>query len=398
MSVFQRGKVWWIDVKHQGLRHQESIGYDEKKAHAREAEVMLLMRAGKLVEVLVRGVSSTKSIKGGQPTVATAFRAAWKIRWGGIPKFRPASSVKGTRTGAVLDRAGIWTKYNRIVALIGTIELEHLKPSDVADMLNTLRENHQLADPTMRRYLSCLQTALAVALDDGLTTRVFSFRVLRNGLTESEGRKRIMTDEECEKALEYILDRKKFNRFCTRLEKTEILHAYFLTLFTLGCRVTETLMLKVGDLDLKSLTINIRATTTKSRRGRVLPIGGLAEVLSGLAGSRGAEDRLFEITAQTVSRMWKGLRKYLGMTDDPEFVPHCIRHTAGTFLANNVPLPVAQQILGHADVSTTMLYVHPHTDDLRAAQRTLELKMNLKSPSSSTMTKTVDENCRPNEG
>ena len=42
-----------------------------------------------------------------------------------------------------------------------------------------------------------------------------------------------------------------------------------------------------------------------------------------------------------------------------DFVFHDLRHTVGTRLvAMGVPLPVVQEILGHAKITTTMRYVH----------------------------------------
>jgi integrase len=46
---------------------------------------------------------------------------------------------------------------------------------------------------------------------------------------------------------------------------------------------------------------------------------------------------------------------------------HCLRHTFGTVMARRVPLPVLQQLMGHADVQTTLRYVDVNEDDKRAA-------------------------------
>jgi integrase len=372
MGLTRRGNVWWIDVKHKNaegvhVRHQEAAGADEKKARAREAQVKLLLTAGEVIPAKGRGKATNA-----KPTVATALATCWKVRWGGVPKKRPLSSTKGPRDIPVLDREGLWCRTRRIEELIGDITLEALSHADVADMLSQLKETHTLKDATLRRYLSTLQTALTVAHDDRLTARTFSFKTLRNGLQESKGRSRVMSQEECHLALDYIAHREQHNVKISRTYKTPIIYAFFLTLFTVGSRVGETLKVRVCDVDLKALTLNLRAETTKSRVGRVLPISTLAEFLEPLTVGRGPEERLFDITKQTVARTWKGLRNHLGLAEDVEFVPHGIRHTVGTNLANTQPLPVAQKILGHSKITTTMLYVHPEDLALREAQSAME--------------------------
>lgn len=46
---------------------------------------------------------------------------------------------------------------------------------------------------------------------------------------------------------------------------------------------------------------------------------------------------------------------------------HCLRHTFGTVMARRVPLGVLQQLMGHADVQTTMRYVDVSEADKRDA-------------------------------
>lgn len=45
----------------------------------------------------------------------------------------------------------------------------------------------------------------------------------------------------------------------------------------------------------------------------------------------------------------------------------CLRHTFGTEMAKKVPLPVLCELMGHADIETTMRYVDVGEDQKRAA-------------------------------
>jgi integrase len=46
---------------------------------------------------------------------------------------------------------------------------------------------------------------------------------------------------------------------------------------------------------------------------------------------------------------------------------HCLRHTFGTVMARKVPLPVLRDLMGHADIGTTMRYIDVAEDDKRSA-------------------------------
>ncbi len=46
---------------------------------------------------------------------------------------------------------------------------------------------------------------------------------------------------------------------------------------------------------------------------------------------------------------------------------HCLRHTFGTVMARRVPLPVLRDLMGHADVQTTLRYIDVGEDQKRDA-------------------------------
>ncbi len=50
---------------------------------------------------------------------------------------------------------------------------------------------------------------------------------------------------------------------------------------------------------------------------------------------------------------------------------HCLRHTFGTVMAKQVPLPVLQKLMGHADVQTTMRYIDVSEEQNRDAIATV---------------------------
>jgi integrase len=62
----------------------------------------------------------------------------------------------------------------------------------------------------------------------------------------------------------------------------------------------------------------------------------------------------------------------MGKTDDPQFVPHMLRHTCATRLSQSgVSLPVIKEWLGHTTIQTTIRYAHFNKKDLLSAAQAL---------------------------
>ena len=156
-----------------------------------------------------------------------------------------------------------------------------------------------------------------------------------------------------------------------------------------GLRLGELRALRWGDVDFAARTIIVRASFThgaagrpKSGKVRSVPlIDQAAEALDGLSRRElftGADDLVFcsavgghPDDGVLRDRFYAALSAAgLGhLRDKPEpIVFHDLRHTFGTLAAATWPLHDVQGYMGHADIQTTMLYVH-HVPKAEAAEQ-----------------------------
>lgn len=142
-----------------------------------------------------------------------------------------------------------------------------------------------------------------------------------------------------------------------------------------GIRVSEMLSLKLDDIN---MTAGFLRCFGKGNKERILPVNrtALDWVHRYLAKSRNfliknhLERTLFvNANGKRMSRQgfFKILAGYAREAEiKKEVTPHTIRHSFAThLLENGADLRVVQELLGHADISTTQIYTHLTTSRLR---------------------------------
>lgn len=99
---------------------------------------------------------------------------------------------------------------------------------------------------------------------------------------------------------------------------------------------------------------------TKTDRARTIP---LTDRAASVASKR---PRGFRINYQGFYKQWQKARKQLGQTDNKLWVPHILRHTFASRLAQRgAPIATISQLLGHQSLEQTMVYAHLSLDCLR---------------------------------
>ncbi len=139
------------------------------------------------------------------------------------------------------------------------------------------------------------------------------------------------------------------------------------TFYSTGIRISELVGLNPDDIDFDSGMVKVFG---KGRKERIVPIGQKAiDALRAYLTARPfSAEALFNntrggrLTVRSVDRI---VKKYVRQIDQPNMVPHGLRHTFAThLLEGGADLRSVQEMLGHASLSTTQRYTHLQIDHL----------------------------------
>jgi integrase/recombinase XerD len=163
-------------------------------------------------------------------------------------------------------------------------------------------------------------------------------------------------------------------------------------MYACGLRVSETVDLKISDVELDSGVLTCKGKGGKMRK---IPIGSSAVewVKSYLFLRRRKENidiqNLFVTSlGKSLNRqiIFKFIKEYGERIGREDISPHTLRHSFATHLVqNSADIRSVQQMLGHADISTTQIYTHITDAHLR---KTYE-KFHPRAKSNSN----ISENC-----
>ncbi len=136
-------------------------------------------------------------------------------------------------------------------------------------------------------------------------------------------------------------------------------------LYATGIRVTELISIRMLDVNINSGYIKVK----KKNKERTIPLGNVAlkylkeyiENVRPLLIKTEEEETLFiNANGQKMTRQgfWKILKQYKEQAKiDKELTPHTIRHSfAVHLLQNGAEVKMVQEILGHTDVASTLMY------------------------------------------
>ncbi|EOS7907526.1 site-specific tyrosine recombinase XerD [Enterococcus hirae] len=139
-------------------------------------------------------------------------------------------------------------------------------------------------------------------------------------------------------------------------------------MYATGMRVSELVGLKLSDLH---LSLGLVQTLGKGDKERIIPLGVYAiqwlerylDEARPLLVANPSETHVFvnhHGTGLSRQGIWKNLKQLVREAGiNKEVTPHTLRHSFAThLLENGADLRTVQELLGHADISTTQIYTH----------------------------------------
>jgi integrase/recombinase XerD len=246
---------------------------------------------------------------------------------------------------------------------------EDAGPRDVGDFLTGLAAGDReapVATATIQRKAAAL--------------RSFYRHLRREGVRDSDPTAGLSTPRKSQK-LPNVLGRAEVQRLLEQPKGTDPIalrdRALLELMYACGLRASEAITLEPTQLDLRSGVARVRG---KGSKERLVPVGGAAvkAVESYLRRGRPAlvgareERRLFvnfrggQLTRQGLYKIIDRHARTAGLAG--RMSPHTLRHSFAThLLAGGCDLRSVQEMLGHADVSTTQLYTHLSSEHLKDA-------------------------------
>lgn len=173
-----------------------------------------------------------------------------------------------------------------------------------------------------------------------------------------------MTEEEVSKLIESAFA--KNEKDLLGLRDRAVLEVFYSS----GLRISELAGLNLEDVDFISGIVKIRG---KGKKERIAPIGeaALTAIRKYLDRRKKQADAVF-LNKNSRRITTRGIRnivvKYLRVAGiKPGVSPHTFRHSFATHLLNRgADLRTVQELLGHANLSTTQIYTHLTTEKLKS--------------------------------
>jgi integrase/recombinase XerD len=225
-----------------------------------------------------------------------------------------------------------------------------------------------LAPSSIRRNISAVRTYFRFLLSDGVVVRDPSERL------ETPKRWRTLPDVLTVDEITQLLAAPTLDDPLAFRDRAMLELAY-----GAGLRVSEWIGLGSRDVLMEEKLVRVFG---KGSKERLVPIGRsaigavatyLRELRPRLEKGAGQGILLLNARGEPLSRMgaWKILRKYVERAGITKVVsPHTLRHSFAThLLERGADLRAVQEMLGHADISTTQIYTHVDREYLRKVHK-----------------------------
>ena len=345
MSARKRYNKWWVDFGFNGRRYR-TPSPDNTIAGAKAYEAHLRQRLARGEDICEK---SDKAEKARQQLTFEKFAWKWvEVYVRNNNKFTEVSNKQYALRADLIPYFG-----KIILGEIGNLHIEEYK---------TLKLNAGLAPRTVNNHLSILSCCLNIAVEWNVLVKVPKIKKLKVAPPKYD----FLTETESRQLLNH---------------STGTLREMVLVAVKTGVRIGELIALEWSDVNFQEKLLTVRQSivrghlgSTKSNKVREIPLTDeVCNLLSVRACESGfifADNKNRPLKPIYCSRSLHKVCKNAGLR---KIGWHCLRHTFASHLAiNNVPMKAIQELLGHANIVTTMRYSHVSHATLRNAVKTLE--------------------------
>ena len=324
MSLFKKGRTWYIDYYVEGKRRREAVGTNLKVAERALAKRHVQVAEHRFLEI-------AKSPK-------VSFDELSKI----YMEYAEANKLSWSRDKQSIDR---------LLALYGGKCISEITPLSLENYKS--RRLKAVSPATVNRELACLKHMFTKAIQWQMASinPVKQVRMLK----EHNQRLRYLTNDEVQRLLSELSLHMKPVVICA-------LHT--------GMRRGEILNLKWDDLDLKQCILFVR--DSKNGEKREIPICHvLASIFRELPRK---SDFVFSFNdGRRMLRAREGFEKAVKRAGILNFTFHDLRHTFASHLVmSGVDLLTVKELLGHKSINMTLRYAHLNPDHKRKAVELLK--------------------------
>ena len=230
----------------------------------------------------------------------------------------------------------------RISSFFGNPDLVDIVPTSIDAFKQYLQVEFELKNSSINRHLEALSKMFNLCIADGLLDKNPMETISK--MKEENYKIRVLTKDE-ETTLFIVLD--------------ERLKPIVICALKTGMRKGEILTLKWLNIDFKNNYIEL--LHTKSGKKRKIPMSKtLRKILLEIKETSTSEYVFVNPkTNKPYTDIKKAFRTALDKAGIKDFVFHDLRHTFATrLIEKGVDIVVVKELLGHADISTTMIYTH----------------------------------------
>ena len=343
MSVYKRGKVYYMDFIVQGRRVNKSTKQKNKvkalEVEKQEYKKVLAEFESPELDSMEQGQSAAQETKKKVFTLKEALDEVYEEKW------------KAQASGD-----NVYQRVTYLIKVMGNPRLDKIDRAWIWDAKKKLSKGRSGA--TVNRYMAYLRFILRWARDEWeMLEKVPKISMNK----ESTGRTRVISPEE-----EYGLVKVLLTETDERRWYWPTVADLIVFLCETGLRLGEALALDEENFREKGL-LQLHPDETKTKSPRTVPLTDMAQEILDRRGLA----PFSKVDRYQADRAFKGAKKALGI-EDKEFCLHACRHTfASRILSQGAELYSIKKLLGHTVWSTTERYSHFETKALQEAVQLL---------------------------